>query len=133
MTVEKLNPEKLHEPVKNLYAHIVRATGTFHYRIGGQVAVDEEGHNIHVGDMGAQIRSCYEQVTLALESVGLAWEDVTHIYTFTRSMDDYIAAEPAIAKSFFGENPPASTLVEVTRLVEPDWLVEVQVDAVSDH
>jgi enamine deaminase RidA (YjgF/YER057c/UK114 family) len=47
-------------------------------------------------------------------------------------MDDYIKDEPPIAKSFFGETPPASTLVEVSRLVERDWLVEVQVDAVAD-
>ena len=47
-------------------------------------------------------------------------------------MDNYIKVEPPIAKSFFGETPPASTLVEVSRLVERDWLVEVQVDAVAD-
>jgi enamine deaminase RidA (YjgF/YER057c/UK114 family) len=133
MVVQKSNPAGLHQPVDNLYAHVVRATGTVHYRIGGQVAVDEEGRNIHEGDMAAQLRSCYEQVTLALGSVGLTWQDVVHIYTFTTAMDDYIKVEPPIAKSFFGETPPASTLVEVSRLVEPEWLVEVQVDAVADH
>jgi enamine deaminase RidA (YjgF/YER057c/UK114 family) len=133
MAVEKVNPPGLHRPVDNLYAHVVRAQGPVHYRIGGQVAVDADGRNIHVGDMAAQLRSCYEQVTLALESVGLSWQDVVHIYTFTTAMDDYLKAEPPIAKSFFGETPPASTLVEVSRLVERDWLVEVQVDAVADR
>lgn len=37
MTVEKLNPESLHQPLNNLYAHAVRATGSVHYRVGGQV------------------------------------------------------------------------------------------------
>ena len=41
--------------------------------------------------------------------------------------------EKDIAKGFFGETPPASTLVEVTQLVDPAWLVEVQVDAVADE
>ena len=119
MTVEKLNPPGLHQPVDNLYAHIVRSVGAVHYRIGGQVAVGQDGRNICLGDMAGQIRSCYEQVTVALESVGLTWQDVVHIYTFTTAMDDYIAAERAIAKEFFGESPPASTLVEVSRPAAP--------------
>ncbi len=133
MAVERINPEGLHDPVDNLYTHIVRASGGVTYRIGGQVPVGSGGENLYAGDMPAQIRSCYEQVTLALESVGLTWRDVVHIYTFTTDMDAYIEAEPPIAKAFFGEEPPASTLVEVSRLVERDWLVEVQVDAIADH
>lgn len=132
MTVEKINPSKLHKPTDNLYAHIVRATGKTTYRIGGQVAIDREGKNIFIGDMAAQIRYCYEQVTMALEAVGLGWQDVAHIYTFTTDMDEYMKHELAIAKKFFGETPPASTLVEVRRLVDPVWLVEVQVDAIAD-
>jgi enamine deaminase RidA (YjgF/YER057c/UK114 family) len=132
VAVERINPLGLHDPVDNLYAHVIRATGSAMYRIGGQVPVGPGGENLFLGDMAAQIRSCYEQVTLALESVGLGWADVVHIYTFTTDMDAYIKAEPPIAKSFFGEEPPASTLIEVSRLVERDWLVEVQVDAVAD-
>ena len=133
MAIERINPEGLHDPVDNLYAHVVRATGGVTYRIGGQVPVATDGENLFPGDMAAQIRSCYEQVTLALRALGLGWADVVHIYTFTTDMDAYLAAEPPIAKSFFGEAPPASTLVEVGRLVERDWLVEVQVDAIADH
>lgn len=133
MPVEKINPPELHEPVDNLYAHIVRATGSVLYRIGGQVAYNRAGENVFKGDMAGQIRYCYEQVTIALQTVGLGWQDVIHIYTFTTDMDAYIEAERTIAKSFFGEDPPASTLVEVNRLVEKDWLVEVQVDAIADR
>jgi 2-iminobutanoate/2-iminopropanoate deaminase len=132
MPIEKFNPEGLHKPKDNLYAHIVRATGKVFYRIGGQVALDPNGKNIFVGDMAAQIRSCYEQVTLALESVGLTWKDVVHILTFTTNMQEYMKHELGIVKEFFGEDPPASTLVEVTQLVEPEWLVEVQADAIAD-
>ncbi len=132
MSVEKINPPDLHRPVGNMYAHVVRATGRVSYRIGGQVPVDGEGRNLFLGDMAAQLRSCYEQVTTALSAVRLGWQDVVHIYTFTTDMDEYVRVEPPIAKAFFGETPPASTLVEVRRLVDPDWLVEVQVDAVAD-
>ena len=132
MAVERINPAQLHEPVDNLYTHITRAAGSVWYRIGGQVAVDRSGANVFVGDMAGQLRFCYEQVTIALQAVGLSWDDVVHIYTFTTDMDAYMAVEKPIAKAFFGEAPPGSTLVEVSRLVEKDWLVEVQVDAVGD-
>jgi len=71
-------------------------------------------------------------VTRALKAVNLTWANVIHIYTFTTNMEEYMKYEKPIAKAAFGEKPPASTLVEVSKLVDPDWLVEVQVDAVGD-
>lgn len=127
----RCNPPVLHVPVDNLYSHIVSAQATTVHRIGGQVPVDRSGNNVHAGDMAAQIREVYEQVTAALSAVGCDWSNVVHIYTFTTDMDAYLAAERDIAPAFLGPEPPASTLVEVSRLVDRDWLVEVQVDAVS--
>jgi len=131
MTVEKINPDKLHKPQDNLYAHIVKATGNVTYRIGGQVALTQEGKNCLVGDMAGQIKYCYDQVTWALEAVGLTWKDVVHIYTFTTDMAEYMKHELGIVKHYFDDDPPASTLVEVKQLVDPAWLVEVQADAVG--
>ncbi|HEY5387006.1 MAG TPA: hypothetical protein VIL79_03800 [Thermoleophilia bacterium] len=71
MTVEKLNSQGLHQPVDNRYAHVVRALGAVQYRIGGHVPVGLDGANLHAGDMAAQIRECYEQVTSALTAVAL--------------------------------------------------------------
>jgi 3-hydroxyisobutyrate dehydrogenase len=127
----RCNPPALHVPVDNLYSHVVSAQGTIVHRVGGQVPVDAAGNNMHVGDMAAQIREVYGQVTTALAAVGCDWSNVVHIYTFTTDMDAYLAAERDIAPAFLGPQPPASTLVEVSRLVDRDWLVEVQVDAVS--
>ena len=132
MTVERINPPTLHQPIDNMYAHIVKASGRTQYRIGGQVAVDEQGADVAVGDMAGQIRCCYDMVSRALEAVGLGWDDVVHIYTFTTDMDTYLEHEQAIARDYFGDRPPASTLLEVSRLVKPEWLVQVQVDAVAE-
>ena len=114
-----------------MYSHISKATGGSWIRIGGQVALDEHGANVGVGNMAAQLRCCYEMVTRALASIGLVWGNVVHIYTFTTEMDTYLAVEQAIARDYFGSTPPPSTLVEVSRLVDREWLVEVQVDAVG--
>src|SRR3954463_16363039 len=101
MTVEKINPNGLHVPQDNLYAHITRATGRTTYRIGGQVAVDADGSDVAIGDMAGQIRICYDMVSRALEAVGLVWSDVVHIYTFTTRMDEYLQHELGIARDYF--------------------------------
>ena len=132
MKIEKINPPKLHEPFDNLYAQIVRCEGRVFYRISGQVAVGIQRENVGKGDMKRQLEFVYEMVTKALEAANLTWENVVHIYTFTTNMDEYMKYEKPIAKAAFGENPPAGTLVEVSKLVDPDWMVEVQVDAVGD-
>lgn len=129
--VVKRNPPALHVPVDNLYSHVASAKAGQIHRVGGQVPVSQAGENLYVGDMAGQIREVYEQVTVALASVGCTWDNVVHIYTFTTDMDSYLAAERHIAPAYLGPMPPASTLIEVSRLVDKDWLVEVQVDAVS--
>jgi 3-hydroxyisobutyrate dehydrogenase len=131
MPVERINPVGLHPPIDNMYAHIAKATGTM-YRIGGQVAIDEHGKNTAIGDMATQLHACYAQIDIALKSQELTWDDVVHLYTFVTDMDAYLAIEQEAARPYFGENPPASTLVQVTRLVDPEWLVEVQADAVGE-
>ncbi len=132
MKIEKMNPETLHEPFDNLYAQIVQSEGRRSYRISGQVSIGLSRENIGKGDMKHQLEVVYELVTRALKAANLTWENVVHIYTFTTNMDEYMKYEKPIAKAAFGETPPASTLVEVSRLVDPDWMVEVQVDAVGD-
>lgn len=129
--IVKHNPPELHVPVDNLYCHVVSVDAGRLHRIGGQVAVDQSGANVAVGDMAGQVREVYGQVTIALASVGCDWSNVVHIWTLTTDMDSYLAAERVIAPAYLGSDPPASTLFEVSRLVDRDWLVEVQVDAVS--
>lgn len=132
MQIDLINPHKLHQPIDNLYTHVVRAQGRWLYRIGGQVAIGLQCENIGKGDMQAQLKAVYEMATGALAAVNLTWVNVIHIYTFTTDMDEYMKYEKPIAQAAFGDRPPASTLLEVRRLVDPDWLVEIQVDAIGD-
>jgi 2-iminobutanoate/2-iminopropanoate deaminase len=132
MQIDLINPDTLHRPIDNLYTHVVRAQGRYLYRIGGQVAIGLQCENLGKGDMQEQLKVVYEMATRALQAVSLTWANVIHIYTFTTDMDEYMKYEKPIAKAAFGERPPASTLVEVSRLVDPEWLVEIQLDAISD-
>jgi 2-iminobutanoate/2-iminopropanoate deaminase len=132
MQIDLINPDTLHKPIDNLYTHVVRAQGRYVYRIGGQVAIGLECENLGKGDMQEQLKVVYEMATRALAAVDLTWANVIHITTYTTDMDEYMKYEKPIAKAAFGEKPPASTLVEVRRLVDPEWLVEIQVDAIGD-
>jgi enamine deaminase RidA (YjgF/YER057c/UK114 family) len=132
MQIDLINPDTLHQPIDNLYTHVVRAQGRYLYRIGGQVAIGLQCENLGKGDMQEQLKVVYEMATRALQAVNLTWANVIHIYAFTTDMDEYMKYEKPIAKAAFGERPPASTLVEVSRLVDPEWLVEIQVDAIGD-
>lgn len=129
--IVRVNPPDLHAPVDNLYTHVVSARGGTVHRIGGQVPVSASGENIAVGDMAGQVREVYSQITIALDAAGCDWSSVVHLYTFTTDMHAYLEAEREIAPAYLGSAPPASTLIQVSRLVDPEWLVEVQVDAVS--
>jgi enamine deaminase RidA (YjgF/YER057c/UK114 family) len=132
MGVTYLNPSFLHQPVDNLYSHVSVAGPGSSYRIGGQVPVDASGANVAVGDMGGQIRTCYGCVERSLAHLGLGWRDVSHLLIFTTRIDEYLEHERIVAPAFFGDSPPPSTLVEVSRLVDPEWMVEIQADAVSE-
>jgi enamine deaminase RidA (YjgF/YER057c/UK114 family) len=131
MNVTYQNPAFLHEPVDAMYSHISVAQAPAVFRIGGQVAVDADGKNLAVGDMKGQLEACYECVSRSLDHLGLDWPDVTHLLIFTTDVDSYIEHERNIAPRFFAKAPP-STLVEVARLVDRDWLVEIQADAVGE-
>jgi 2-iminobutanoate/2-iminopropanoate deaminase len=132
MQIDLINPDTLHKPIDNLYTHVVRAQGRYVYRIGGQVAIGLECENLGKGDMQEQLKVVYEMATRALAAMNLTWANVIHITTYTTDMDEYMKYEKPIAEAAFGERPPASTLVEVRRLVDPEWLVEIQVDAIGD-
>jgi 2-iminobutanoate/2-iminopropanoate deaminase len=131
MKVEYINPPTLHPPMDNMYAQVVRSEGRYLYRLSGQVSIGLDCKTIGKGNMQQQLEVCYDMVTRGLSSVGLTWANVIHIYSFTTDMDEYMKHEQGVARRYFGDKPPASTLLEVRRLVDPDWLVEVQVDAVG--
>src|ERR1700730_2376098 len=132
MQIDLINPHTLHDRFANLTPKPFRAKARYLYRISGRVSIGVKRENIGKGNMQEQLTVVYDMVARALKAVNLTWANVIHIYTFTTNMDEYMKYEKPIAKAAFGEKPPASTLVEVSKLVDPDWLVEVQVDAVGD-
>jgi hypothetical protein len=81
----RIDPPTLHTTMDDLYAHAVKATGRTSYPIRRNVAIDEARKGRAVGNMACQSR-CYVMVTHALKAVGLGWDDMVHVSTFTTEM-----------------------------------------------
>jgi enamine deaminase RidA (YjgF/YER057c/UK114 family) len=113
------------EPVA-AYSRAVKA-GAF-VVVSGTTATDERGLVIGGGQMYVQARQALLNIRAALERVGLSMQDVVRTRMFVTDISRF--AEVARAHhEFFAEAPPASTMVEVTALVNPAMLIEIEADA----
>ena len=99
--------------------------------VSGQVAADENGDLVGIGDARTQSEQCFRNIEAVLTAAGASWDDVTKITCFMVNADDY-AAYAEVRNGIFPENGPASSTVFVTALVRPEMLVEVEAFAVVE-
>lgn len=97
--------------------------------VGGTAPIGEDGQTVGVGDAGAQARRCFEIVGQALDGAGASWSDVVRTRMMLTDVGDFEAVV-AVRKEFVGAFKPVDTIVQVARFVNPEWLLEVEVDAV---
>lgn len=94
------------------------------------VLVDRDaGEVVAVGDPSGQARRAMENVVAAVEAAGGGVGDVVRTRMYVVDIDDWNAVGRAHAE-VFGDVRPATTMVEVSRLIDPDLLVEVEAEAV---
>ena len=93
--------------------------------VSGCVSVDGSGAVVGTGDVVAQARQVFANLGLILEAAGSSFADVAKVTTFLTNVDDRARINP-VRQEFFGEARPASTLVEVSALVLPEFLIEVE-------
>lgn len=97
--------------------------------VGGTAPVGPDGKTVGIGDVAVQTRQCLEIVKAALEQAGSGLHDVVRTRIILTDIDDWKAAID-VRKEYFREVCPADTIMAVTRFVNPEWLVEVEADAV---
>jgi len=131
-TLEHLRPEGLlHNPA---LSHVVVASGTRTIYTAGQVSIDERGALVGAGDLAAQTAQAMRNIGLALAAVRASYGDIVKITTYVVNYKPEHRAVIVKARAPFFANgtPPASTLVGVTALALPEWLVEIEAVAVVD-
>jgi reactive intermediate/imine deaminase len=113
------------------YSHVVDAPGGRIVFVSGQVPLDADGELVGPGDFERQVRQVFENLSTALQAAEASWSDVVKLNYFLLDVGQ-IASVRAIRDEYVdNEHPPASTLVEVSRLVRDDVLVEIEAVAIK--
>lgn len=99
--------------------------------VAGTTATDDDGDVAGVGDPYAQARRTLANVEAALEAAGASLADVVRTRIYVTDADEWEAVGRAHGE-YLGGVRPATTLVEVASLVDPDMLVEMEARAVVD-
>jgi 2-iminobutanoate/2-iminopropanoate deaminase len=97
--------------------------------ISGHVAQDVDGHTVGQGDMAAQTRQVLENIRQVLNSVGGSMADIVKVTVFVTDVGA-IDQIHQVRAEFFTPPYPASTLVQVAQLIDPEWLIEIEAVAV---
>ena len=130
MRATRSNSDTVAEPM-GTYSHAVRVeTGDAVWiHVSGQIAIDREGNLVGPGDMRAQTRQVFENLSAILEANGATFADVVKIGTYLTTLDD-LAGMREVRGEYLTSEPPASTAVQVVALVVPDALIEIDLVAV---
>ncbi len=96
--------------------------------VAGTTAVDENGQTMFPGDPYGQTRYILQKIERALQEAGASLHDVARTRMFVTHIGDWQEIGRAHGE-FFAAIRPAATMVEVSRLISPDLLVEIEVDA----
>ena len=104
-----------------------------HVAVTGTAAIGEDGEVFAVGDAYGQARRCMEIIEKALIEADAGLRDVVRTRIFVTDITQWEAVGRAHAEAF-GDIQPATTMVQVSALIDPDMLVEIEADAiVTDH
>lgn len=110
------------------YSDAVLAGDTLY--LSGLIATDEHGSLVGPGDVGAQARQVFKNLGLVLEAAGASPGDVAKVTVYMRDVTQRQQMNDA-RRAFFGDHRPASMLLQVPALVEPEVLIEVEAVAVA--
>ena len=122
----EIRVEGMSEPVSH-FTHVVTA-GRLVF-VSGCVATDGAGKLIGGSDVVAQARQVHENLKRCLAAAGATFADICKVTVFVRNMAHREAIN-TVRKEYFGASRPASTLVEVSRFVRDEYLLEIEATAV---
>jgi len=97
--------------------------------VSGQVGVDEQWRTVGVDDFEAQARRTFENIEAVLEAGGASFAEVAELTYFLVDLDDFSILD-RVRRDYLVAPYPTSTAVEVPRLLDREWLLEISAVAV---
>lgn len=116
---------------KAMFPTAVSVEGKRMIFLSGQLAWDKDGNTVGKGDMRAQFEQVGQNLKNGLEAAGASLEDVVKAVTYVTDMDAFFECID-IRDKYFGPGWPTSTTFEVSRLADPDMMIEIDMIAVVD-
>lgn len=117
------------EPIVG-YSRAIRVGN--HIRVSGTIAFDEGGGIAHPGDPAGQTRLIFERIEAALKELGASLSDVVRTRVYVIDIQRDWEAVGRVHGQFFGDVLPATSMVQVSALIDDDALVEIEVDALVE-
>jgi enamine deaminase RidA (YjgF/YER057c/UK114 family) len=124
---ELLNPPNLH-PAPG-FSHVAMASGSRVVHFAGQLGLNDD-FSLAAEDLYGQTRKAMENVKVAMDAAGVAWDDVVRRTIYTLHPTEYTTITRAIDDVTGGADHPAQTIVGVTGLAVPGCLIEIECTAV---
>ncbi len=131
-TIRRINPPELGAPPG--YSQVVEVRASRMIFIAGQTALDRAGQVVGRNDFAAQADQVFRNLGAALRSAGCTASNLVKLTVFLRDMDNLQAYREARNRFFATVSPPAApavTLVEVSNLYGPDFLIEIEAVAAA--
>jgi 2-iminobutanoate/2-iminopropanoate deaminase len=97
--------------------------------LSGMTARRTDGSVLGAGDIEAQTRQVCENIKTAVEAAGGGMEDIVRVDVFVRNIEHFDVIHQ-VRREYFPSPAPASTLLEVSKMVDPDMLIEITAIAV---
>ena len=129
MTRREIRSDRVRAPSGHFSQAIaVEAQGRMVF-ISGMTARRADGSIAGIGDIEAQTRQVCENVKSAVEAAGGTMDDICRVDVFVRNIEHFESIHK-VRREYFKAPAPASTMVEVTKMVHPDYLIEISAIAV---
>jgi 2-iminobutanoate/2-iminopropanoate deaminase len=133
--IERSNPAGMNvrtQQGKPAYSHVVTVTGpgkTIY--VAGQLARDADGNIVGKGDMRAQMEQTFKNLEACLKEAGASWADVVKTNTFVTDYEEF-SKHSDVRMRYIGVASPTSTTVQISKLAQPEAMVEIELIAVVD-